>query len=210
MRVIAWYGKTALLLVMPLATTACADPLFGPRDELAAATRAIDRWVAQHPDEWRVTLVGKAPLTRPEWSVPCDQDPHSGMTVLQYRAGGAELQLGFRCPVAEAGGAEDLAAAFAYAALDALPHGIESSGWEFRVQTPSSSVQEGVTFRAVEAGRLLVTIETPLYAVYGHSTRPACQPPADAPSPQGCYLSVEHRIPLKLVLSVPFTGSELE
>ena len=71
--------------------------------------------------------------------------------------------------------------------------------------TPSSSVEQGVTFSRLPGERMLVSIDTPLFAVYGHSVRPPCQPPADAPTLEGCYLRREHRVPLHLRLSVPFS-----
>jgi hypothetical protein len=92
--------------------------------------------------------------------------------------------------------------------LQELPHGIESRGWRFQVLTTSSSVDEEVTFTMAAPGRLRIGIETPLYAVSGHSVRPACQPPADAPSPEGCHLLRPLRTPLRLSLAVPFHGSE--
>lgn len=76
--------------------------------------------------------------------------------------------------------------------------------------TPSSSVHEGVAFAVPAPGRLRIDVRTPLYAVSGHSVRPSCEPPADAPSPEGCHLLRPHRAPLRLTLAVPFRGSELQ
>jgi hypothetical protein len=156
------------------------------------------------------------PLFRPVWSKPCSQNPDSARVTLRYGdAGGqesgktAEIDLAFRCPIGTGVAVGDLAGAFADAVLQHLPHGIVAPNWTFDLLTPSSSVKDGVGFQQPAVGRLLVTIETPMFAVYGHSTRPDCKPPADAPSPPGCYLQIEHRIPLRLKLTAPFTGAEL-
>jgi hypothetical protein len=122
----------------------------------------------------------------------------SGFTALRYASGATEIELFFECPLDAIAHVEDLTAAFSHAVLQKLPHGIVSPGWRFEVLTPTSSISEKVTFAAPSPGRLLVVIETPL-----------CQPPADAPSPEGCYLLREHRILLNLSLAVPFQGSEL-
>jgi hypothetical protein len=76
------------------------------------------------------------------------------------------------------------------------------------VLTPSSTVQEGVTLQS-QAGQLRVTVDTPLYAVYGHSVRESCIPPADAPSEPECYLSRQIPLPLNLTLRVPASLSAL-
>jgi hypothetical protein len=182
----------------------------GPEAELDAAVRAVDAWVAAHPDAWTLDLSSASPLTRPEWSKPCAANPPSGFVTLRTAASHTEVAFGFRCPLGAAARVEDLTAAFSYAVLDALPHGINSDHWEFEVVTPVSSFEEGVTFSSLPAGRIQVTIETPLYAIYGHSTRRSCEAPADGSSPEGCYLRREHNIPLHLRLSVPFLSSRLE
>lgn len=195
-------------LCLLFAAASCDGPT-DPQSEFAAADRAVDRWVERHRDGWTVSLDANGPLKRPEWSKSCARNPESGFTALRYAAAGTEIDLFFRCPLGPAARAEDLAAAFSHVVLQELPHGIESSGWRFRVLTPSSSVDGEVTFTRPAPGRLRIGIATPLYAVSGHSVRPACEPPADAPSPEGCYLVREHRAPLRLTLAVPFDGTEL-
>jgi len=201
-------ARRALAALFLLATVSCRG-IADPGEEYTAARRAADRWVQRHPTGWTLSLKGERALTRPTWSRGCADRPESGFTALRYAAEDVEIDLFFRCPVGDAAGAADLARAFSHAVLQELPHGIESRGWRFDVRMPSSSVSEKVTFSAPAPGRLVVGVETPLHAVYGHSVRTACQPPADAPSPEGCYLSREHRIPLSLTLTVPFQGTEL-
>lgn len=190
--------------------TACGGEasITSPASEFLWATRAVDAWVSAHPDEWIVHINGSNSLVRPEWSAPCSQNPPSGQVTLRYSAPGTEIDLHFDCPLTAAASAADLAAAFSIAVL-LPPHGIESPGWSFRVVTPSSAVRTGVTFAPPAAGRLLVTIDTPLYAVYGNSTRPACEPIPDGAYAEGCSLRREHPIPLRLTLLVPFDVSAL-
>lgn len=200
----------AVWLCALFATASCADLITDPESEFEAANRAVDRWVAAHPDNWLLNLVGTRPPARPSWSRPCSQNPESGFVTLRHASGATEIDLAFRCPLGRTASVQDLRAAFAYAVLESLPHAIQSRGWRFQVLTPSSSISEVVTFSSPAPGRLHVVIQTPLFAVYGHSVRPSCQPPADAPSPPGCYLQREHRIPLHLTLTVPFDPAALE
>lgn len=195
-------------LAAALLASACSG-VTDPAVEKAAAERAADRWLSAHPAEWVVSVTGTRALTRPPWSRTCDQDPPNGFTALQYSSGQVDLMLFFRCPVGAASGIEDVGRAFTFAVLDSLPHGIRASGWQFVIHTPRSSVYEKVTFGSPAPGRLQVRIDTPLYGLYGRSTRPACQPPADAPLAEECYLFRELAIPLRLTLTVPFTGAEL-
>jgi len=203
-----WTRRGAALL-LSLAAAGCGGVLDSSSDR-EAAERAVDRWVRDHPDGWTLRLQDARPLVRAEWSTPCSRPQPSGMVTMSYRSQGTEIDLGFRCPVGAAAGAPQLQAAFAYAALQRLPHGISVPGWDFHVLTPSSSVGQGTTFSTPAPGRLLVSLETPLYAVYGRSLAASCQPPADGPLPEGCYVSREHRVPLSLRLEVPLDLSALE
>lgn len=202
----------ATLAALSVAIAGCAELLGLPAsltEEYARAERAVESWVDRHPAEWELGLESGSALARPEWSQACAAGPPSGFTVLRYEASGAEIDLFFRCPVASGASVQQLQSAFSHVVLQRLPHGIDAPGWEFRVLTPSSAVQEGVTFQA-QGGRLHVGVETPLYAVYGHSVRDACIPPADGRSERDCYLSREHRIPLRLTLRVPASLSGLD
>ncbi len=203
---ISWMILCSMLL---LVLSGCGNRAVTPQSEFAAANQAVEHWMHQHPHGWMLNLSDSRTLTRLEWSRPCTETPVSGFTALRYASGATEIELFFECPLDAIAHVEDLTAAFSHAVLQKLPHGIVSPGWRFEVLTPTSSISEKVTFAAPSPGRLLVVIETPLYAVYGHSVRPSCQPPADAPSPEGCYLLREHRILLNLSLAVPFQGSEL-
>jgi hypothetical protein len=196
-------------------TTTSAARTSTPGDEYQAARTAAQDWIAHNPDQWVLRLNRDNPLFRPAWSKPCSENPDSRSVTLRYGAGGqeagktTEIDLAFRCPIGTGVAVGDLAGAFADAVLQHLPHGIVAPNWTFDILTPRSSFAEGVAFKQPAVGRLLVTIETPMFAVYGHSTRPECKPPADASSPPGCYLQLEHRIPLRLSLTAPFTGAEL-
>jgi hypothetical protein len=201
----------AVLTLAALSLSAGCESLVGVqgRDaEFAAASRAVDAWVHRHADAWTLNLESGRALTRPAWSQPCAANPPSGFTVLRYEASDAEIDLLFRCPVDGGATVQQLQAAFAGIVLQTLPHGIRSSGWEFRVLTPSSTVEEGVTFQS-QAGQLRVAVETPLYAVYGRSLRDDCMPPADAPMEPGCYLNRQVPIPLRLTIRVPASLSAL-
>ncbi|HEU0014087.1 MAG TPA: hypothetical protein VFQ45_10410 [Longimicrobium sp.] len=196
-----------LPLAWLLMAFSCEEPLT-PEEEYAEAQRVVDWWVAMHPDGWDVDLSGW-PLQRPEWSKPCSQNPPMGTVVLRYFATNTEIDLHFRCPLGASSTAQDLAAAFQFAVLTHLPHGLLSSGWKFEMLTPTSSISEGVTFPAPGPRQLLVDIDTRLYAVYGQSVRKACEPPQDAPALEGCYLSRQHSIPLRIRMSATFDAYEL-
>lgn len=205
---------TAVTTTTPVTTTSSVTTTTSVDDEYQAAQRAAREWIARNPNGWVLTLDRDKPLVRPEWSKPCSENPDSKSVTVRYgdggpAAGGAtEVDLGFECPVGTGAGVGDLTRAFADAVLPHLPHGITAPGWTFDILTPISSINQGVAFSQPAAGRVLITIDTPMFAVYGHSTRAECQPPADAPSPAGCSLQLEHRIPLRLALTAPFTGAE--
>jgi hypothetical protein len=197
------------------ATTTSVTRTSNPGDEYQAALIAARDWIAHNPDQWVLQLDRDNPLFRPVGEKPCSENPDSGLVTLRYGDRGpeagktTEIHLLFRCPIGTGVAVGDLASAFAFAVLQHLPHGIVAPNWTFDILTPVSSFKEGVAFKQPAVGRLLVTIDTPMFAVYGHSTRPECKPPADAPSPPGCFLQIEHRIPLRLTLTAPFTGAEL-
>ena len=170
------------------------------------ADEAVEAWVRRHPAEWRLELATATPLVRPAWSPPCAANPPSGFVTVRHETGDTEIDLAFRCPVDAGGGAAALQARFAFAVLQRLPHGIAAPGWSFRVLTPSSSVSSGVTFADARNGRVLVTIDAPLYAVHGQRAGADCEPPADAPMPAGCFVHREHRVPLRLTLLAPIVS----
>jgi hypothetical protein len=196
-----------LLIIVSVSLTGCLSDILAPDASLAAANRAVDSWVETHASEWRLSRQVIRPPVHPDWSRPCSQNPPSGFTVLRIRESRLDMLLFFRCPVEGEAGHPDLNAAFSHAVFDELPHGITARGWRFTTYTPSSSFSEAVVFSGPTAGRVQVEIDTPLYAVYGHSTRASCQPPVDAPSPPGCYLLREHRIPIRLSVSMPFSNT---
>lgn len=199
-----------MLLLLPIATASCVSEPLSPEEEFAAAGRAAEAWVQKHPNGWALALeTGRAPA-RPQGSEPCSGNPDSGFTTLQLRDRGLDVLLLFRCPVDGSASPTELSSSLAYIVLDELPHGISSRGWTFAVMTPASSIQDGIGLTAPSAGRMRLSVDTPLYAVRGLSTRADCQPPADGPSPPGCHLTREHGIPLALSVTFPFTGSLLD
>jgi hypothetical protein len=197
-----------VLLALLVASVGCSD-LLGGRAELATAERAAGRWAARHPTGAAWSMQTGRPLARPAWSPPCSAAPESGTVTVSHIDRGTELHLAFRCPIAEPLGPVELQDAFAYAVLDRLPHGISVPGWRFRLLTPTSSVSDGVTFAPGPGGRVEIRIEAPLHAITGRSTAPRCEPPADAPMPEGCYLSRPHAIPLSVVLTAPIDAGTL-
>lgn len=201
---------TALFLAAAALTLGgCRDPV-SPEGEFAEAREAVGAWVAARPSAWSISAVGTRAPQRAVWSAPCSASPPSGFVAIEASAGATRLQLYFRCPIAAPASAAALQSAFSHVGLDELPHELTVSNWSFTAQTPSSSFSEGVQFSAPSPGRLRIAVATQLYGIRGQSVRPSCVPPADAPSPEGCYLFREHRIPLTLTLTVPWTGAEFQ
>ncbi|HEU0014088.1 MAG TPA: hypothetical protein VFQ45_10415 [Longimicrobium sp.] len=192
-----------------LMATSCEQPM-SPEEEYVRAQATVARWVNLHPDAWETELSGW-PLKRPGSSAPCRQNPPAGTVVLRYGLPQTEIDLHFRCPLDASSTAQDLAAAFQFAVLTRLPHGMWSPGWEYELLTPTSTITEGVAFPTPTGPRQLrVEIRTPMYAIHARSTRPSCQPPQDAPAIEGCYLSRPHGIPLRISMTVEFRASALE
>ena len=194
--------RFSLLLLL---AAGCSAGITDAGAEYDAARRAAERWTARHPREWSLELGGRA-LTPTPWSRPCAQSPAGGLVSLRFADDDTEVDLYFRCPAEDA---RELQAAFSHVALSRLPHGIRAPGWRFDVLTPSTSFSEGVELQVPSAGRMRISIETPLYAVSGRSTRPACAPPADAPMAEGCYLTREHRVPRRLPIAATHDPSTL-
>jgi hypothetical protein len=194
-------------LVLPLLLAAGCSGIVDAEAEYDTARRAAERWTSRHPREWSLALSG-GPLAPAPWSKPCAQT-QSGFVALRFTADDTEVDLFFRCPVDAAGEARGLKAAFSHVVLQRLPHGIRSPGWRFDVLTPSSSFREGVVLEVPSSGRMRISIETPLYAVAGRSTRPGCEPPADAPMAEECHLTREHRIPLRLRIDAGYDPAAL-
>lgn len=197
-----------LLAAGTLMLAGCRDPL-SPAEELAAATDAVDGWIAARPTAWSVSAVGARAPQRAEWSDACSASPVSGLVALEANAGATRLLVFFRCPVVAPASAAGLQAAFSHVVLDRLPHGLAVPNWTFAARTPSSSFSDGVSFSSPASGRLRIAIATELHGLYGQSERPACAPLADGPSLERCYLFREHRVPLAVSVTVPWTGAEL-
>lgn len=179
--------------------------------------QAASAFIAAHPKEWVIAIDDPDPEhapKRPPWSAPCAAEPQNNspyhFVALRYSGQEIELDLFFRCPLDGRSSLADIAAAFSHVSLDRLPHGIHVPDWKFQIMTPVSSFSEGVTFPVESDGRWGVDIATGLYAVRGDSTTAACHTPADGTSPRACYVHVEHRIPLRLTLRVPFDPGALD
>lgn len=201
--------RAAFIVLLAIASTGCSDPL-SPTEEFSAAVEAAERWAIANPTEWNVATTGTREVQRTEWSEPCSAAPASGFVAVEARAGSTRLHLYFRCPLSSPASAADLQDAFSHVVLEELPHGLSVPNWRFAIQTPVSSFSEGVSFSAPSANRLRIHIETALYGVYGHSERASCIPLADDVSAPTCYIFREHRIPLALMVTVPWSGEELD
>lgn len=187
-------------MVAALMTAACSEAT-SPSDEKRAAEMAMLRWVVQHPEGWTIELESESQLSYADWSGPCDEnagDPVALHTPMEE----AEILLFFNCPLPPQPTSSDLAAAFSHLVVGSLPHGIRSTGWTFLARIPSSAVTEKVTFDSPVPSRLQASVQTTLHSIWGKSTRPLCQPPADGPYPEGCTLNLEHRVPLEISLTV--------
>jgi len=195
-----------------LAVAGCGDASLtastGPSTP-ARAERAIEAFRQRHPTEWRVDLGTLRPLARPVFSPACSAGSPRGFVMVRHATADVEIDLAFRCPIGPGDGAAPLQERFAFAVLGRLPHGIAMRGWVFTVLTPTSSFSEGVTFADAASGRVRVTIDTPLYAVQGLDTRSSCLPPADSSYPPECYVTREHRVPLRLTLTAPISTATL-
>jgi hypothetical protein len=202
-------NRAALLTLCAFVSTGCSDPL-SPSEEFSAAVEAAERWAVARPTVWNVAATGTREPRRTEWSEPCSAAPASGFVAVEARAGSTRLLIFFRCAESAFATAADLQDAFSHVVLEDLPHGLSVPNWRFTVQTPVSSFSEGVSFSAPSAGRIRIQIDTALYGVYGHSKRASCIPPADGPSAPTCYLFREHRIPLALTMTVPWSGRALD
>lgn len=201
-------GATIGLVSSVLFAGSCTSTL-DPLQQVAVANRAVDQWVARHPTEWTVSL-GERTLFRPEVSRSCSQGGTNNFVRLRYESADTEIDFFFTCPLGPTAGVDELRAAFAFAVLTELPHGIEMPGWRFALFTPTSSVREVVTFEPAGNGRVRIFVDTPLYAVRGVSLHRSCEAPADAPLPPGCWVLREHAIPLRVTLHARLDGSELE
>jgi hypothetical protein len=193
----------ALVFALALGSASCDRELLSPEYERILAEKAAMEFVARHRDEWRVHVRGiEAPAVL-ELGGSCDTPGGSGLNGLLLAHRETRLTLYFDCPIASGATAADLSAALAFVVIDELPHGIASPGWQYAVQTPSSSVTNGVTL-GVAAGRLTVDVDTPLFAVTGFSERAACLPAQDDLVTPECYVHRAFRVPLRLTFSVPY------
>ena len=187
----------------------------------ASPAQAAAAWIKAHPKGWSLAIDDRESghaLQRASWSGGCTRGPapvgtwHTeqpssappGSVTVRYATSDTSIDISFRCPIRAPVTPEVLDAALSYVALEKLPHGITVPHWQFQVATPVSSFSEGVKVTAVANGRLALRIETRLYAVRGHDTRPECEAPMDSGMRPECFVHREHPIPLSLTMDVPF------
>ena len=174
---------------------------------------AASAWISAHPKEWVLAIDDADPShapQRPRWAEPCAEKPKSGFVALRYSVSDLEVDLFFRCPIDSRSSRAEVAAAFSHMVATRLPHGIQVPDWRFELLTPSSSFNDGVSFPAQNDLRWGIDVDTPLYAVRGDSTAQRCKTPADGSTPRECYVQIEHRIPLRLTLRIPYDPTALE
>lgn len=205
MSLIARRVVRALAVALGVVCTAasCDAELLSPEFERVAAERAALDFVSRHRDVWRVDVRGTDSPAVLEVNRACNAPGDSGLNALLLSGGGARVTLYLDCAVAAGASATELSAALAFVAIEELPHGIASPGWKFRVLSPSTTIADGVTID-VARGRSTVHIDTPLFAVFGYSERPRCQPPQDSFRTNDCFLQHSFDVPLRLSLSVPY------
>lgn len=178
--------------------------LVGCDAETSSPEEAVDRWIARHREGWTLVVEGDETVDgAARWARECG--PQEEFGAIEYLTPDTWIEVGVRCEKLESEtSAASFQRAFQYIALDTLPSGITYPGWTFDVMTATSSVREGVSFVEVDNRRLVVSVSTDLYAVWGNSEDPACDPPADGGYPDGCWLQVAHAVPLELTVDVPF------
>lgn len=203
------HARRLIACAIALLLASCSDPV-SPEDEYRMALAAVEDWTAANPLSWSVVTSGTQAPRRTSWSQPCSANPPSGFVALNVQTANTRVTVFFRCPVASASTAAELAAAFSHIVLEELPHRLAVPNWRFEVLTPASSLFSGVSFFDQAGGRLRIQVEAPLYALYGHSTRRTCIPPADGESAPSCFVFRQHAIPLSLSITVPFDGSALQ
>lgn len=175
------------------------------------ATTAMQGFVGAHLSSWVVAESRTDPASQyqaPTWEQPCGAASNN-LSVAEFSADGLTLQLYFDCTIKSAKTLGEVRAAYRFTVLDALPTGVAVPNWQFQVYTPVSSFSKGVELVSLTSGQLTLQIQTPLFLFSGHSTIPACIPPADAPTEPCCYVSYDLQIPLTLTLSAPFDPSLL-
>lgn len=93
---------------------------------------------------------------------------------------------------------------FWFVALNRLPTpGLDLPGWDVRLQTPTSSIRDGVDVVSYANGNIKLQVKTKFFAIYGRD--PSVLVPADAPSPPGSYFQIRKNVPLDLTVEAPFT-----
>jgi hypothetical protein len=197
-------GMTARLctfLLFAATTSAC-----GPATQ-AEAQAAADRWANARTDGWTLTVDEQRAAQAFQfaaYSHACPSSSTADFSSIVYTAPGYDVTLDFDCVAARPTDLAALRETFAFAVLNRLPHGLDVEGWKFWVLTPASSFTEGVEIAALGGGRLMVRINTQLYAIVGAKSDPACAV-QDAPAPEGCSVHRDLGIPLALTLTAPFT-----
>lgn len=105
----------------------------------------------------------------------------------------AEFGLGFSEAPAATSTLAELRRTFAHIALDRIPvPGVQATGWETRLRTPTSTITEGVTIVSWENGIIRLRVQTEFFAAYGQ--RADVQVPADAALPEDAHFQIRRRL----------------
>jgi hypothetical protein len=94
-----------------------------------------------------------------------------------------------------------------YLSLSNIYSDIELDGWKVHPRTPMSALNdgEGITFKKVDGNRIVLEIDWETYSVFGYAQNSFCQGQlqiADSSMPKECYVGVEKRLPLKILVEV--------
>lgn len=173
------------------------------------AVSSVDLWAMQHPASWSFSISTTDPalrFARPIWQRPCGPETNN-LTEAAFDNGETAIVVFFDCSIAGATTLDQIRAAYRFVSLDKLPHQIQVPDWTFHIDTPVSSFRDGVTFVSWSGGQLTLSIETPLYDVWGKSTLASCTAPADGPLPACCVVFSQICTTLSLSLSAPFAPS---
>ena len=184
------------------------DQSLSPAEEYERAVQALDAFVAQTAGGVSYSASSAEPFKLFQGANTC-VSPKNGYTALQFPSGAVDVVLDFTCPMWSNATVADLRATFAFAVVEGAPGTLASPHFQYGLYTPASSFRDTVEFTQTGEG-LVISIRTPLYAVWGRSTRATCIPPLDGGSAlEGCSVFREHRVPLHLTLAVPVNFSAL-
>lgn len=111
---------------------------------------------------------------------------------------GWALFVGFLGGVASSADAEGVQAKFRFWGIDREPLPIRAPGWSFILQTPRSSFDSDFRVTSFAGGELRAEITGEFFALHGTKDAPECVTPADASTPEPCFISIRRTIPFTL------------